>query len=131
VTDPDVDHPQIQTLWLTFFFRQMKEPIERGYLYVIQPPLRRIKRKRKEWYVDNDDQLNDILLELGMQDMALIRARNKYVFGKNHVSESVSIFSRPEQLGSGVVPTESMEDVDIRGAFIEYNTLNARYLDRE
>jgi DNA gyrase subunit B len=103
MTDADVDGSHIQTLLLTFFFRQMKELIERGYIYVAQPPLYRIKRKRRERYVDNDDQLNEILLELGMEDMALIRAQDEYVFDKNRVSEIVSIFSRLEQLGHGVV----------------------------
>jgi DNA gyrase subunit B len=103
MTDADVDGSHIQTLLLTFFFRQMKELIERGYIYVAQPPLYKIKRKRKERYVDNDDQLNKILLELGMEDMSLICAKDEYVFAKERVSEIVDVFSRLEQLGSGVI----------------------------
>jgi DNA gyrase subunit B len=103
MTDADVDGSHIQTLLLTFFFRQMKELIERGYIYVAQPPLYKIKRKRRERYVDNDDQLNKILLELGMEDMALIRAKDEYAFAKDRVSEIVDVFSRLEQLGGGVV----------------------------
>lgn len=103
MTDADVDGSHIQTLLLTFFFRQMKELIERGYIYVAQPPLYKIKRKRKERYVDNDDQLNKILLELGMEDMYLIRAKDEYEFAKDHVSEIVDIFARLEQLGNGVI----------------------------
>jgi DNA gyrase subunit B len=105
MTDADVDGSHIQTLLLTFFFRQMKELIERGYIYVAQPPLYRIKRKRKERYVDNDEQMNEILLELGMEDMAMIRAKDEYVFSKEQVSEIVPIFSKLEQLGGGVVRT--------------------------
>jgi DNA gyrase subunit B len=103
MTDADVDGSHIQTLLLTFFFRQMKELIERGYIYVAQPPLYKIKRKRRERYVDNDDQLNKILLELGMEDMTLIRAKDEYAFAKDRVSEIVDVFSRLEQLGSGVI----------------------------
>ncbi|MDR2603370.1 MAG: DNA topoisomerase (ATP-hydrolyzing) subunit B [Puniceicoccales bacterium] len=103
MTDADVDGSHIQTLLLTFFFRQMKELIERGYIYVAQPPLYKVKRKRKERYVDNDDQLNKILLELGMEDMTLIRAKDEYVFARDHVSEIINAFSRLEQLGNGVI----------------------------
>jgi DNA gyrase subunit B len=103
MTDADVDGSHIQTLLLTFFFRQMKELIELGYIYVAQPPLYRIKRKRRERYVDNDSQLNEILLELGMEDMALIRACDEYTFSGEQVSEIVGMFSKLEQLGSGVV----------------------------
>ncbi|MDR1890893.1 MAG: DNA topoisomerase (ATP-hydrolyzing) subunit B [Puniceicoccales bacterium] len=129
MTDADVDGSHIQTLLLTFFFRQMKELIERGYIYVAQPPLYKIKRKRKERYVDNDDQLNEILLELGMEDMALVRARDEHVFDKNHVSEIVSIFSRLEQLGSGVVRNGCALPTYLDAHDIETRTL-PRYMVR-
>jgi DNA gyrase subunit B len=103
MTDADVDGAHIQTLLLTFFFRQMKELIERGYIYVAQPPLYKIKRKRRERYVDSDEQLNEILLDLGMEDMNLMRAADEYVFGRDHVSEIVRTFSKLEQLGNGAV----------------------------
>ena len=103
MTDADVDGSHIQTLLLTFFFRQMRELIERGYIYIAQPPLYKIKRKRKERYVDNDEEMNKILLELGMEDMLLIRARDEYVFTKDEVAGIVEIISKLEQLGGGVV----------------------------
>ncbi|MDR1433011.1 MAG: DNA topoisomerase (ATP-hydrolyzing) subunit B [Puniceicoccales bacterium] len=103
MTDADVDGSHIQTLLLTFFFRQMKELIERGYIYVAQPPLYKVKRKRRERYVDNDDQLNGMLLELGMEDMALIRVADGHIFPGDAVSEIVGVFSKLEQLGAGVV----------------------------
>ncbi|MDR1401782.1 MAG: DNA topoisomerase (ATP-hydrolyzing) subunit B [Puniceicoccales bacterium] len=105
MTDADVDGSHIQTLLLTFFFRQMKELIERGYVYVAQPPLYRIKRKRRERYVDNDEQLSEILLELGMEDMSLIRARDEYAFNGEEVSQVVGLFSKLEQLGGSVMRT--------------------------
>ncbi|MDR2738020.1 MAG: DNA topoisomerase (ATP-hydrolyzing) subunit B, partial [Puniceicoccales bacterium] len=103
MTDADVDGSHIQTLLLTFFFRQMKELIERGYIYVAQPPLYKIKRKRRERYVDNDEQLNEILLELGMEDMILIRAKDGHVFERSQILEIIGVFSKLEQLGNGVV----------------------------
>lgn len=103
MADADVDGSHIQTLLLTFFFRHMRELIERGYIYIAQPPLYKIKRKRKERYVDNDNQLNEILLELGMEDMALIRAKDGYQFTTEQVKDIISVFAKLEQLGSGVV----------------------------
>jgi DNA gyrase subunit B len=77
MTDADVDGAHIRTLLLTFIFRQMKGLIEAGYVYIAQPPLYKIKRKRREQYVDNDPQLNRILLELGTEDVTLVRLRDK------------------------------------------------------
>ena len=71
MTDADVDGSHIRTLLLTFFFRQMTELVRAGRIYIAQPPLYQIKRKKREEYVDDDVQLNKILISLGAEDVRL------------------------------------------------------------
>lgn len=102
MTDADVDGAHIRTLLLTFLFRQMRGLIESGYVYIAQPPLYKIKRKRREQYVDNDPQLNRILLELGSEDVTLIRTRDDRQLSGAQIDELVEALSRLEVVGRGV-----------------------------
>ncbi len=102
MTDADVDGAHIRTLLLTFLFRQMKGLIEAGYVYIAQPPLYKIKRKRREQYIDNDSQLNRILLELGSEDVHLVRLRDGKDISGKAIDELVEILSRLEMIGRGV-----------------------------
>jgi len=102
MTDADVDGSHIRTLLLTFLFRQMRGLIERGYVYIAQPPLYKIKRKKREQYVDNDEQLNRILLELGSEDVTLTRLKDQHVFSPEQIDRIVEALAALEKLGAGV-----------------------------
>ena len=85
MTDADVDGSHIRTLLLTFFFRHMRPLIEKGYLYIAQPPLFRAKRGQSEVYLKDQRELDIYLMDAGLKDAVLISADGSQMAGADLV----------------------------------------------
>jgi DNA gyrase subunit B len=87
MTDADVDGSHIRTLLLTFFFRQMPDLIRKGFVYIAQPPLFQVKRKKREEYVEGETQLNKMLIKFGSDDVQLKNLADNKVLTDNSLVE--------------------------------------------
>ncbi len=101
MTDADVDGSHIRTLLLTFFYRQMKPLIEAGYVYIANPPLFKIRRRKKERYIDSEDQLDNYLIELGCDELNVKQPQGEAV-PVERIKELIDLFFRVQQLCSGI-----------------------------
>ena len=120
MTDADVDGSHIRTLLLTFFFRQMPELIERGYLYIAQPPLYRVKRgESKGQYLKDDRGLEDYLTDSGVKDAVLVLHDGQQIGGNDlkHLTERCRAVKHLLVPLSRSVPMHIVEQAAVSGAF--------------
>ncbi len=141
MTDADVDGAHIATLMLTFFYRFMPELIKQGYVYLAKPPLYQVSKNKKVWYAYSDEELNDILTEIGRDGNNKIQ-RYKGL-GEMDADQLWETTMDPESrvlLKVGIDEEEKAEldltfttlmgdDVEPRREFIEANAKFAKNLD--
>lgn len=102
MTDADVDGSHIRTLILTFFFRQMKQIIEAGFVYIAKPPLFKVKKKQKERYIDTEEQLDKYLIELGCEDVEVLRLPDTEV-NTVTLKKMLDAVNTSKQIGNGLL----------------------------
>jgi DNA gyrase subunit B len=93
MTDADVDGSHIRTLLLTFFYRQMTQLVKQGYVYIAQPPLYQITRKKRVEYVDDDVQMDKILIQLGTEDVRLRDLATDTVLSEKQLAEILELLA--------------------------------------
>ncbi|UWQ14323.1 DNA topoisomerase (ATP-hydrolyzing) subunit B [Aliiroseovarius sp. M344] len=119
MTDADVDGAHIRTLLLTFFFRQMPELIEGGYLYIAQPPLYKVARGKSEVYVKDQIGLEDYLIDQGIEGTVLRLANGEEIAGADlsRVVEAARNFRRILDAFPTHYPRNILEQAALAGAF--------------
>ncbi len=102
MTDADVDGSHIRTLLLTFFYRQMADLVRKGHIYVAQPPLYQIKRRKREEYVDDDAQLNKILVSLGTEDVRLRNVADGKEFTAEQLKDILDLLEKLDKYAASI-----------------------------
>lgn len=98
MTDADVDGSHIRTLLLTFFYRHMSALVENNFIYIAQPPLYRIVRKKQSRYIHSEKEMDDYLLELGLSDIELLRVSDKTPLESGEIKEILNLTLEVEAL---------------------------------
>ena len=95
--DADVDGSHIRTLLLTLLYRQMLPLIEGGFIYIAQPPLYKVKRGKREEYIDTEEEMNELILDLGIEGSKLTRLKGKQTYNVTQFKDIVGSLTDVER----------------------------------
>jgi DNA gyrase subunit B len=102
MADADVDGSHIRTLLLTLLYRHLPKLIVDGYIYIAQPPLYKIKRGSREEYIETEQQMNELVLDLGREGQLLERVKDKHAFTDHQFGELLKLLVELEKLGKNL-----------------------------
>ncbi|MDD5439998.1 MAG: DNA topoisomerase (ATP-hydrolyzing) subunit B [Candidatus Omnitrophica bacterium] len=94
--DADVDGSHIRTLLLTFLYRHLQPLVEKGHIFIAQPPLYKIKRGKREEYIETEEDMNHLLIELGTEGVEVTRIADKYAFNDKKLKSLLEILTELE-----------------------------------
>ena len=102
MADADIDGSHIRTLLLTLLYRHMHKLVEGGFVYIAQPPLYKIKRGNREEYIQTEQQMDDLLLDLGREGHKFVRLKDKQAFTDNQFKDLLYLLVELEKLGKNL-----------------------------
>ncbi len=102
MADADIDGSHIRTLLLTLLYRQLPKLVEGGHIYIAQPPLYKIKRGQREEYIQTEQQMNALLLDLGREGNKFTRLKDKEVFTDNQFKEVLTLLVELARIGKNL-----------------------------
>ena len=114
MTDADVDGSHIRTLLLTLFYRQMPELIEKGYIYIAQPPLYKLKKGKQETYVKDDTELRELLVAEILDDAQLVLNNKGESISGEALGKFISQHEKVQSLVNGLThnyPIDLLESI--------------------
>ena len=128
MTDADVDGHHIRTLLLTFFYRQMPEILERGYLYIAQPPLYKLKKGKKERYLDDEASLQHFVLRAAASGFEFSAGNGQTVLTGD---ELIALMEKVNRYREWIAPLDRKTDIRIVDALLSTADLSLEHLKNE
>ena len=128
MTDADVDGSHIRTLLLTFFYRQMHELVERGHIYIAQPPLYKLTARKKETYLKDDTELQAYLSKIALDEASLINAAGDVLSSGEDLED---LFQKFNAVSSMIAALSRVYDENVLWALVKLETIDDAQINND